>query len=188
MLKKLQKTVFDLTVTLVTIPTSFVLPILAQNFPYPPNSTFFTGDPPSLVSADTPDTTIAWPRPHYYFTFNIPNSSPQGVGQVSITPETNPESIAFDLQKTLVFQGTNRERGVAIPLQSVSQDPKTQVITIAFANPVPPNTTFTVSLQAYNNPGLAGTYLFRVQISPAGQNPIALDLGVGRLSFYEPFR
>jgi hypothetical protein len=188
MLKKLRKTAVNLTVTLGTISTSFILPIFAQNFPYPPNSTFFTGDTPSLVSADTPDTTIAWPRPHYYFTFNIPGTSPQGVGQISITPENNPESIAFDLQKTSAFQGTSRNRGVAIPLQSVSQDPKTQVITITFANPVPANTTFTLSLQAYNNPSLAATYLFRVQIYPAGQNPIALDLGVGRLSFYQPFR
>jgi hypothetical protein len=161
---------------------------LTQTFPYPPNSTFFTGDPPSLVSTDTPDTTIGWPHPHYYFTFNVPTTSPQSVGQVNITPEISNEPIAFNLPKTQVFQGTSQNRGPVIPLKSVSQDPKTQVITIAFANPIPPNSTFTVNLQPFNNPGEAGTYVFRVQVFPAGPNPIGLDLGVGQLSFYQPFR
>jgi hypothetical protein len=162
--------------------------LLAQTLPYPANSTFFTGDPPSLVSADTPDTSVGWPYPHYYFTFNIPSTSPQSVGQVSITPDPNSQSIAFDLSKTVASQGTSRDRGGVIPLKSVTRDPQTGMISIAFANPVPPNTTFTLTLQPYNNPDEAGTYLFRLQVYPAGTNPIGLDLGVGRFSFYQFFR
>lgn len=178
----------SLSLVTVTLGLAISPIVLAQTLPYPANSTFFTGDPPSLVSADTPDTTVGWPYPHYYFTFKIPATSPQSVGQISVTPDASGEPIAFDLSKTVAFTGTSRDRGQAIPLKSTVQDPKTRVITIAFANPVPPNTTFTVSLQPYNNPGMAGTYLFQVQVYPAGANPIALDLGVGSFSFYQPFR
>jgi hypothetical protein len=162
-------------------------PIISQNLPYPANSSVFTGEPPALVSADTPDTTIGWPRPHYYFTFNVPNSTQPGVAQVIVTPNPSGDPIAFDLQKTSAFQGNRRNRGENIPIQSVNQDAKTQEISIAFATPIAPGSTFTVSLQPYNNPGEAGTYIFSVQVLPAGSNPIAFDVGIGRFSFYPPF-
>lgn len=159
---------------------------LTQDLPFPANSTFFTGNPPSLVSVETPDSIVGWRFPHYFFTFNVPASSPESLGKVTIAPEASGFAIAFDLSKTQAFQGTKEKKDQAITLQSVTQDPKTQIITITFAPPVPPGTTFTIDLQAYQNPP-AGIYLFRVQGFPAGDNPIGLDLGVGRLSFYQPF-
>jgi hypothetical protein len=42
---------------LALAPLSF-----AQNSPYPANATFFTGDPPSLVKAATPDSEVNWLR------------------------------------------------------------------------------------------------------------------------------
>ena len=56
-----------------------------------------------------------------------------------------------------------------------------------FAPPIPPGTTFSIRLEANENPSVPGTYLFSVTTFPAGQNPIGFDLGVGRLSFYQTF-
>ncbi len=176
-----------ITLTL-SIASIAIAPVtLTQDLPFPANSSFFTGEPPTLVSAETPDSSINWPSAHYYFTFNVPASCPESLGKVTVAPEASFESIAFDLSATQAFEGTQNNRGKAIALQSVTQDPQTQMITIAFAPPVPPNTTFTISLQAVQNPSVSGEYLFRVQGFPAGDNPIGLDLGVGRLSFYQPF-
>ncbi|GFE69137.1 DUF2808 domain-containing protein [Chroococcus sp. FPU101] len=159
---------------------------LTQELPYPANSTFFTGEPPILVGVETPDDLVGWRLPHYYFTVNVPASSPESLGKVTIAPEVSGFAITFDLSKTQAFQGTKKEKGQAITLQSVTQDPKTQMITIAFTPPISPGTTFTIDLRAYNNPP-EGTYLFQVQGFPAGDNPIGLDLGVGRLSFDQVF-
>ncbi len=177
-----------LSILSMSISSLVIAPIaLTQEFPYPANSTFFTGEPPTLVSADTPDTSIRWPSPHYFFTFNLPASSLESLGKVTITPEVSGEPITFDLSSTQAFQGTENSKGKTIALQSVTQDPQTQVIAIAFSPAVPPGTTFTISLQAVQNPSEDGTYLFRVHGFPAGDNPIGLDLGVGRFSFYRSF-
>lgn len=159
---------------------------LTQELSAPANSTFFTGDPPSLVGVETPDSLAGWPRPHYFFTFNVPASSPESVGKITITPEASGFPISCDLSKTQAFEGSKKKKGQTLTLQSVTQDPNTQMITISLVPPVPPGTTFTIDLQAYNNPP-EGTYLFRVQGFPAGDNPTGLDLGVGRLSFYRRF-
>ncbi|MBR8831967.1 MAG: hypothetical protein N5P05_001723 [Chroococcopsis gigantea SAG 12.99] len=158
--------------------------LLAQNLPYPANATFFTGQPPSLLSADTLETSVGYPYPSYYFSFNVPVKSPESVGSVSIAPQENGDPIVFDFSKTTAFQGTRQKQGTPISIKSTTQDPTTKVITVSFAQPVPPNTTFTVSMRPYSNPQFAGTYIFRVQIYPAGANPIGLDLGVGSFSFY----
>ncbi len=162
--------------------------LLAQNFPYPPNSTFFTGQPPSLISADTLETNVGWPYPYYYFSFNVPATSPESVGSVSITPQVSGDPIVFDLSKTTAFAGTRQSKGTPIAIKEATQDPKTKTITVSFTQPVPPNTTFTVSLRPYSNPQEPGVYMFDVQVYPAGANPIGLDLGVGRFTFYAGFR
>ncbi len=149
------------------------------------NPTYFTGEPPSLVSVETPDTSVNWPSAHYYFTFNLPSTSPESLGQVTITQEVSGETIEFNLQNTKAFQGNPKQ---IIDLKSVTQDPQTQTITIVFASPVAPNTQFTISLEATQNPSEDGTYIFRVQGFPDGNNPVGLDLGVGQLSFYRLFR
>lgn len=174
-----------LTITMSVSALAFAPSALTQQLPYPENSTFFTGQPPSLVNANTPDPLIGWPHPHYYFILNLPASSPQSLGKVTITPQANIGTITFNLSKTEAFQGTKNNKGQAITLQSVTQDSKTGVITIAFAPPIPPGTTFTITLQPFTNPGDPGTYLFTVQAFPIGENPIGLDIGVGSLSFYQ---
>lgn len=50
--------------------------------------------------------------------------------------------------------------------------------------PIPPETIFSIGLQAKKNPSYPGVYQFRIKALPAGENPVALDLGVVHLSFY----
>jgi hypothetical protein len=159
---------------------------LSQNFPYPANSTFFTGQPPVLVTAETLDSYVGWPNAHYYFTCQLPASSVESLGQVTIQQETSIETINFNLSDTYVFQGTQNNRGQAIAFK-VTQDAKTQAINVTFEPPISPGTTFTVRLEATQNPSQSGVYLFRVSTFPAGSSPIGLDMGVGRLSFYQRF-
>lgn len=159
---------------------------LAQNFPYPADSTFFTGQPPVLVNAETLDSYVRWPNAHYYFTFNLPSNSVESVGKVTIQQETSIETISFNLSDTYAFQGTQNNRGKAIAFKA-AQDPQTQAINVTFDPPIPPGTTFTIRLEANQNPSQSGVYLFRINAFPAGSNPIGLDMGVGRLSFYQPF-
>lgn len=166
---------------------AFVPPSLAQIPSYPANATFFTGDPPSLVTAGTPDNVVNWPSARYYFTFNVPKTSPQSLGKVTITQEPSPQAIVFVPDKTEAFAGDKKNKGQKIALQSVVIDPQSQGITVTFATPIPPGTTFTVVLQNVQNPSIDGVYLFRIQAFPAGTEPVGLDLGVGRFSFYRPF-
>jgi len=168
-----------LMVTAIAMPLASPL-VLSQNLP--DNSTFFTGNPPSLVDASTPTSLVNWPSPQYYFTFQIPADSPQSVGQVTFIPDASGDPIAFTLPKTTAFQGTQNQQGKAIAV-TASQD-KNGTISAVFSPPIAPGTTFTVSLQAVRNPSLSGVYQFRVQAFPAGTSPQGLDLGIGRFSFY----
>lgn len=165
----------------LSIPNGF-----AQTLPFSENSTFFTGQPPMLVSTETLESRINWPDAHYYFTFNLPNNSVQSLGKVSIQQQPSFENIQFNLTNTTAFQGDQNNQGQAFTLKA-SQDPQTQAITVTFEPPISPGTTFSIRLEANQNPSVAGTYLFSVTTFPAGPNPIGLDMGVGRLSFYQGF-
>ncbi|ACK66049.1 conserved hypothetical protein [Rippkaea orientalis PCC 8801] len=175
-------TLLTLSITLLSLTPR----VLTQDLPFPANATFFTGQPPTLVSAGTPDNAINWQLAHYYFTFNVPNSSPQSVGKVSIEQETNVETIQFNLSNTTAFQGTQDNPGQSLTVK-VTENTQDQAIAITFDPPVPPNSTFTIRLEANQNPSTQGTYIFRVKAFPNGDNPIGLDLGVGRISFYQNF-
>lgn len=154
----------------------------ALSQPQPPDPTFFTGNPPSLVSAGTPDSSVNWPSARYYFTFQLPSDSPESVGKVSFIPQPSGDPIVFNVANTTAFQGTQNQQGKALTIQA-SQTPD-GTIAVQFNPPVPPGTTFTVSLQTVQNPSEAGVYQFTVQGFPAGANPTGFDLGVGRFSIY----
>lgn len=150
----------------------------------PDNGTFFTGQPPLFVGAQTPDSTINWPNAHYYFTFHLPNNSIESVGKVTIQQQENVEVIPLNLANTYAFIGTQGNVSKPLTIQT-TQDPQTQTVTVIFNPPVPPGTTFTVRLEAQRNPSNAGIYLYSVTSFPAGNNPMGLPMGVGRLSFYQ---
>jgi hypothetical protein len=149
----------------------------------PNNSSFFTGNPPSLVSVQTPDNSINWPYPHYYFTISIPSNSIESVGKVTIFPQVGPSSVTFDINSTQASLGSNINRlGKSIPLTaSQSSD---GLITVKFNQPIPPGSIFTIVLEAAQNPSIDGIYQYTVSAFPSGSNPIGLDLGVGRISIY----
>lgn len=97
-------------VTLLAASTINFVPSLslAQSVQQPNNGTFFTGQPPVLVTAETPDTWIGWPNAHYYFTFNLPQNSVESLGKVTIQQQENVETIQFNLNDTHAFIGTQR--------------------------------------------------------------------------------
>jgi hypothetical protein len=176
-----------LTLTVSVAGIAIAPNLLAQEQQVPANSTSFTGGVPTLVSADAPYNSVNYLLPQYFFTINLPAEANQSLGQVTIQQQESPYTIQFVLDKTQAFQGTENKQGQALELKEVTQDPQTQTINVSFDPPVPPDTTFTISLQARQNPSVGGVYLFTVQAFPAGENPMGLDLGVGRLQFYEPF-
>ncbi|MGL5035601.1 MAG: DUF2808 domain-containing protein [Microcystaceae cyanobacterium] len=159
--------------------------VLAQDFPYPPNSTFFTGKPPSFQGAMTFYKSIYASNVPYYFTIYLPNESVQSIGQVNILQKDSPYTINFRLARTQAFLGTPEQKGESLPLKQVIQDPNTGAIAVEFANPIPPNSSFTVGLMAAQNPSISGVYLFRIKAFPFGPNSIGMDLGVGRIQIYE---
>ncbi len=151
------------------------------------NSTYFTVGVPTLVSANASHNSVNFFSPQYFFTLNLPADANQSLGQVAIQQQESFQTIEFDLDKTKAFEGTQDEEGQALKLKEVTIESQTQTIKVSFEPPVPPGTTFTISLQAKRNPSTGGVYLFRVNAFPADDNPMALDLGVGRLQFYQNF-
>jgi hypothetical protein len=159
---------------------------LGQTVYQPDNETFFTGQPPVLVTAETAENWVSWPNAHYYFTFNLPKNSVESLGKVTIKQQENVETIQFNLNDTHAFIGTQRNPNKALNF-TTTQDPNTQTISVNFNPPVPPGTTFTIRLEAQRNPSSSGTYLFDVTTFPAGDNPTGLPMGVGRITFYQNF-
>jgi hypothetical protein len=173
---------------MLAISTVNFLPSIAQAqvVQQPNNETFFTGQPPVLVSAETIDSWINWPNAHYYFTFNLPKNSVESLGKVTIQQQENVDTIQFDLDNTHAFVGTQRNPNQALNF-TTTQDSNTKAIAINFNPPIPPGTTFTVRLEAKQNPSSSGVYLFDVTTFPAGNNPTGLPMGVGRLTFYQNY-
>jgi hypothetical protein len=173
-----------LTLTISTASLLLASQGLSQQTHLLENSTTFTGEPPSLVNTQTPSSQAGWPSPQYFFTFNLPPKSIESLGKVTIQQEPNIQTIHFALKQTKAFLGTQDNQGKALKTKTVTLDRNTQTITVVFDPPIPPGTTFTISLQAQQNPSLQGVYRFIVNAFPAGANPIALKLGTGQLNIY----
>lgn len=150
-----------------------------------PSATFFTGASPSLITVGTPNNRVNFPSPRYFFTLQLPVDSPESLGKVTIIPQASSNPIVFNLAGTTAFQGTQAQQGK--PLAVTAHQEKDGTIAIAFDPPIPPGITFTISLQAVQNPPFSGIYQFSVQAFPAGVNPTGMALGVGRLSFFSPW-
>ncbi|MEQ8386848.1 MAG: DUF2808 domain-containing protein [Coleofasciculus sp. A1-SPW-01] len=120
----------------------------------------------------------------YYFTLELPENAGEPLQKVTISQREGSETIRFRLDDTLAFTGTARNKGEQLPLQSVNRDDATKTVSVSFAEPISPGTTFTIGLQPQHNPYWGGVYLFGVTAFPAGEKPYGLYLGVGRLHFY----
>ncbi len=177
---------FSLAILAVGSVNLFPSICLGQTVQLPENSTFFTGQPPTLISAETLESWTNWPNAHYYFVFNLPTNSVESLGKVTIQQQENVDTIKFNLDNTHAFIGTQRNPKQTLTF-TTTQDSKTQAVAIVFNPPIPPGTTFTIRLDAKQNPSSSGVYLFSVTTFPAGENPTGLDMGVGRLTFYQNY-
>lgn len=179
--------VFVLISLAVSNATMAIPPIIVgQEVSSPTSSLSFTGKPPTLLTVETPEHSASWPSAHYYFTFNVPDSSPESLGKVTIKQHQNLETIEFNLSNTKAFQGTQDNQGEPLTFKII-QDASDQTLVITFDPPITPGKTFTIDLESVKNPSSGGVYLFNVTAFPVGDNSIGLDLGVGRLSLSETF-
>ena len=189
MLKKVEKIGLIpllLTTSLgVMLNPVIIYPVESQDFPYPPNSTFFTGKPTSFQGARVFYNSIYAPDVPYYFTFYLPEQSIQSIGKVTIQQNTSPYTLNFRFSQTQAFLGTPDQKQTPLKLKTVSQDPETGAIAIEFDTPVLPGSTFSVGLEAVQNPSIGGTYGFTVRAFPAGPQAIGMNLGVGQIQIYD---
>jgi hypothetical protein len=147
-------------------------------------SAYFT-NPPSLgqVSAVNPSTSSYGV---YQFTVSVPSDAGRALKAVRISQQQNLETFDFDLRESQAFTGNRYSAATAVPLASVggTESEAPGEVTIAFAQPVQPGTSVTISLTARHNPVFAGVYNFAVTAYPEGDNALGQMIGLGRINLY----
>lgn len=142
--------------------------------------------PPRLEDTSTTfNNTRMWGA-KYYFTLTLPDNAGEPLKKVTITQLPSLEEIDYQQNDTFAFKGTARNKGERLNVGEVTKDEESQTLSVIFDPPIQPGTTFTVGLKPVRNPAYGGVYLFRVKAFPVGEKPYGLDLGVGRLHFYQP--
>lgn len=139
---------------------------------------------PRLVNAVTTYKGASVPYARYYFTLQLPADAGEPLQQVTIAQRKGIETIRFELDETVAFQGLHTDKGEKLAVKSVVQDEDSLAISVTFAQPIEPGNTFTVGLEPRRNPRYGGVYLFGVTAFPAGEKSLGLYLGVGRFHFY----
>ncbi|MDJ0595005.1 MAG: DUF2808 domain-containing protein [Pleurocapsa sp. MO_226.B13] len=139
--------------------------------------------PPRLLNAITTFRAArAWGA-KYYFTLILPPNADEPLQKVTINLRRGADDIDYRLDKTIAAVGTARNRTEEIAIASATFDEETETMTVIFAEPISPGTTFTVGLRPKRNPDLGGTYLFGVTAFPAGEKSQGIYLGSARLQF-----
>jgi hypothetical protein len=141
---------------------------------------------PHLIDMVTTLSTIWVWGAKYYVTVDLPNNAGEPLRKLTIHQGQGSDEIDYYLDETFAFEGTHTNRAKPLTLQAVTRDKTTHTISVVFEPPISPGTTFTVGLKPIRNPEYGGIYLFRITAFPVGEKPYGLDLGVGRLQFYEP--
>jgi hypothetical protein len=149
-----------------------------------PNRTTFEAPPQLTDTAATFNSVRVWGA-KYYFSLVLPEDAGEPLKIIEIEQLPAPDKIEYELDETFAFVGTRSNRGESLSLNEVELNEETNTISITFDPPIQPGTAFTIGLEPLRNPAFGGTYLFRVRVLPAGNLPCGLDLGVGRLQFYE---
>ncbi|MEP0919791.1 DUF2808 domain-containing protein [Leptolyngbya sp. DQ-M1] len=167
-----------LTAGLVSLSTS--LAVAGQH----PAGQFFFDHAPRLVRAETNAIPITYVGgAAYEFTIAVPQDAGAPLQAVAITQDGNPRTIEFNLNRSRAIAGN----GTNIPLESIGGNQNTAT-TIAFAQPIQPGETVTVSLKSDRNPSSEGVYLFGITAYPAGDQEHGLFLGHGRVQIYSQGR
>lgn len=163
-------------------PNQFLKVNLAQIDSRTESQTNFIGASPRLVDFSTPYTGVAVDLVRYYLTIDIPKEISPGVKKISMGQLPNMETVEFDLSKTVAFLGDRTKRGDNLDI-TVNQIDDT--ILVEFQEAIEGGNRVTIGFLARQNPQYAGVYLFRFQVFPVGNNPVGMNLSVGRLHFYE---
>ena len=142
---------------------------------------------PRLLDIYTTYNAVRMRSARYYFDITIPGDAGVPLQKVEIELRQGQEDIYYKLEKTVAYLGTHRRKGGKLAIETVSIEEETGVITVDFANSLPPGTTFTVGLKPRRNPDYSGVYVFGVTVFPQGENPYGLYLGSRSLHFYRGY-
>lgn len=115
----------------------------------------------------------------YQFTLKVPEDAGAPLQAVTISQADNPGKIQFALNRSQVVAD-----GATVPISAIGGENSNET-TIAFATPIQPGATVTLSLPVKRNPETDGTYLFGVTAYPVGDSTAGLFLGYGRVSLFD---
>lgn len=141
--------------------------------------------PPRLLEATTTYKEVNVWGATYYFTLSLPENAGEPLGRVTIRQRQGFDDIRFKLKNSEAFEGTPEDDGEKLTLKEVTQDRDGRTISVTFDPPVQPGKTVTIALRPVRNPFTGGAYIFGVTAFPAGEKAYGLELGVGRLQFYD---
>ena len=139
--------------------------------------------PPQLLDAITTFRAVRARGSKYYFTLSLPETADEPLQKITVNLRQGADKIDYRLDKTIAAVGKARNRTEEIAVESTTYDVETETVTITFARPIAPGTTFTVGLRPKQNPDFGGTYLFGITAFPAGEKSRGIYLGAARLQF-----
>lgn len=97
---------------------------------------------------------------------------------VRISQAGNVGKIQFALSQSQVIAN-----GATVPISAIGGENSDET-TIAFASPIQPGSSVTLSLPVNRSPGTDSIYLFGVTAYPVGDSTAGLFLGYGRVSLF----
>jgi len=156
----------------LTLPTSLVL---AGQLP---NGRVTFDHAPRLVGASTTQPAAFVSDGTYTFTLTVPQDAGAPLQAVTLSQVPNAQKIEFAVNQSRAIAN-----GETVPLASVGGT-SSDAVTIAFAQPIQPGSTVTISLQAVQNSGSGGVYLFGITAYPVGDQTSGLFLGYGRVTLF----
>jgi hypothetical protein len=172
-------------ISIVTLELSVIPRLISAQTTISQSQTpsFFRKSPRLLDAFPTHSGVRMWSAT-YYFDLALPEDAGTSLQKITINQRPDLDEINFNLEETVAYLGDHRHRKEQLTIKNVSQDENTKVITVVFANPIPPGNNFTVGLKPKRNPDYEGEYLFGVTVFPTGNNSHGLYLGPGRLHFH----
>lgn len=133
---------------------------------------------PRLVSASTTQPVASINGGTYQFTLVVPPDAGAPLQAVTISQAGNVGKIQFAPDQSQVVAN-----GATVPISAIGGANSNET-TIAFARPIDPGSTVTLSLLVDRNSGTDGIYLFGVTAYPVGNSTDGLFLGYGRVALY----
>jgi hypothetical protein len=186
-LKRLEKgfLAFLLGTTLTLTTQAVQTPAISQELP----TAFETGLRLTRAEA-TYDAIGAYPSV-YQFTVQVPEAAKQPLSRITIISPDTFGAFGMNLpskENISAFISANPDSKMhqypqrMVPTQ-INVDGRN--IVIDFPEPIAPQQAVTIQFPLMRNPAQAGTYLFEVNASPPGSNPVKQFLGFGRLVIRE---